>query len=115
MKPCIRVAEEATLEALTTGLEIALLSWEAQTVMLHRLLGLWGLLALNADEARLMVAEKPPAFAAALIAASATAIGGQRPDRVVAAAIHPLRSRTRANVARLGNHSIAAAPHSPDR
>ncbi|MEA5161091.1 MULTISPECIES: antifreeze protein [Cereibacter] len=80
-----------------TGLMVA----EAQTVMTLRTLGMMGVLTPHPLENQRMVAEKSVAFAQAAQAATAAAMQGKRPDEVAAAALQPIRRRTRANAARL--------------
>lgn len=89
------------VETFALGLEMLHLAGETQTVMVMRLLGLSGLWNVQTTESTRMVAEKPAAFARSAEAAIKAAIDGQRPDQVMAAAVEPLRSKTRANVARL--------------
>ncbi len=79
-----------------------MLAVETGVVLCYRTLGLCGFRPMTGQEVSRMVAEKPPAFAAAALAAGLTAFGGQRPDQVMAAAIHPLRTETNRNVRRLG-------------
>ena len=88
---------------LDTGIEATLLAIESQAVVFYRSLGLLGIRPMSGQEKRRMVAEKPSAFAASVLAAGFVAFGGQRPDQVIAAAIHPLRTETNRNVRRLGN------------
>ena len=89
------------VETFALGLEMLHLAGETQTVMVMRLLGLSGLWNVQTTESTRMVAEKPAAFARSAEAAMKAAMGGQRPDQVMAAAVEPLRRKTRANVARL--------------
>lgn len=91
---------------LETGIEAAMLAVEANVVVIYRTLGLFGFRPMGAQEVSRMMSEKPPAFAASALAAGLTAIGGQRPDQVMAAAIHPLRIETNRNVRRLGGDDI---------
>lgn len=88
-------------ETLALGLEMMHLAGETQSIMAMRLLGMSGLWNVTDTESTRMVAEKPAAFARSAEAAIKAAMGGQRPDQVMAAAVEPLRSKTRANVARL--------------
>jgi len=84
-----------------TALEAAFLMQEAALVLSLRAAALSGLRPLAPGEALRMVTEKPPAFAAASVAAWTAMATGRRADEVLAAALRPLRAETRANVARL--------------
>lgn len=75
---------------------------EAQAVIAYRTLGMMGLWPVSDRERRRMLSEKPPAFAAAVLAASLAAARGNRPDQIMSAAMRPIRRRTRANARRLG-------------
>lgn len=81
--------------------EMTMLLLEAQTVVMFRLLGMSGFWAVMPSENRRMVREKPAAFARSANAALEAAMDGKSPDKVVSAAIRPLRTRTRSNVERL--------------
>ncbi|AXQ93094.1 antifreeze protein [Cereibacter azotoformans] len=74
---------------------------EAQTVMAIRTMGMMGVLTPHPLENQRMVAEKGVAFAQAAHAATTAAMQGKRPDEVAAAALKPIRRRTRVNAARL--------------
>ncbi|MCR9089668.1 MAG: hypothetical protein NXH97_23370 [Rhodobacteraceae bacterium] len=89
------------VETFALGLEMMHLAGETQSIMVMRLLGLSGLWNVQDTESARMVAEKPAAFARSAEAAIKAAMVGGRPDQVMAAAVEPLRSKTRANVARL--------------
>lgn len=92
---------DSPVETFALGLEIFHLAGETQRIMVMRLLGMSGLWNVQGTEPTRMVAEKPAAFARSAEAAIKAAMDGQRPDQVMAAAVEPLRSKTRANVARL--------------
>jgi len=96
------------LDSMTTpmdtyklGLEMMHLAAETQTVMTMRLLGMSGLWNVKPSENTRMVAEKPEAFAQSATAAMTSAMKGERPDQVMAAAVAPLRKKTKSNAARL--------------
>ncbi|MFV0245604.1 MAG: antifreeze protein [Qingshengfaniella sp.] len=91
-----------TGEVMGTGMELAVLAVEAQSVIAMRMMGMTGLWTMPRSENERMLREKPPAFTHAVWAAWAAALGGQRPDQVMAAAVRPLRRQTRRNVRRLG-------------
>ena len=81
--------------------QIAMMAFEAQTVVALRILGMMGLWAVTPSENARMVAEKPTAFLQSATAAMTAAANGQRPDQIVTAAVTPIRRRTSANVRRL--------------
>lgn len=81
--------------------QMGMMAIEAQTVMTLRTLGMMGLLTPHPLENQRMVAEKGVAFAQSAQAATLAAISGKHPHEVAAAALHPIRRRTRANAARL--------------
>lgn len=82
-------------------LEGAFLAAEANSVIALRCAAFFANGPTAAPEALRMMAEKPPAFAASGLAATISAMGGQRADQVAAAALRPLRSEASANVLRL--------------
>lgn len=100
----VPLANDLSREILETGLEAAMLAVEAHLVVAYRTLGLR---PVSAAEVNRMVAEKPPAFAASAMAAGITAMSGQRPDQIWAAAIHPLRIETNRNIRRLGREDAS--------
>ncbi len=93
--------EPFPLSLYATALEAGFLMQEAAMVFSLRTAALSGLRPLASDEALRMLTEKPPAFAAANAAAWMAIATGRRADEVIAAALRPLRTETRANVARL--------------
>ena len=74
---------------------------ETQTVMTLRLMGMAGLWPVKPGENDRMVFEKAPAFARAQVAMTRAALGGARPDQIMAAGLKPLGRRTGANSRRL--------------
>lgn len=89
------------LSLWATQLEAAFLAAEAGSVLTLRMMSFSGLRPLEPGEHVRMVAEKPPAFLAAALAAWIATVSGQRADQVLAAAIRPLRAEASANVLRL--------------
>ena len=87
-----------------------MLGAEAQAVIAMRLMGLSGFWRVAPDESSRMVMEKPASFAAATSAAMAAATAGKRADKVMAAAITPLRKKTSANARRLSKGGIRFVP-----
>lgn len=82
-------------------LQAAFMVIEAHSVIYYRSLGMIGLWPVSRRERSKMLSEKPPAFAAAALAAGIAAAQGQRPDQVMSAAMKPIRRKTRANAHRL--------------
>ena len=89
------------LSLWATQLEAAFLAAEAGSVLTLRMMSFSGLRPMVPGEHLRMVAEKPPAFLAAALAAWIATVSGQRADQVLAAAIRPLRAEASANVLRL--------------
>ncbi len=83
-----------------------MLAMEAHVVFAYRTFGLCGFRPMSSEEITKMVSEKPSAFAASAMAAGFTAMMGQRPDQVMAAAMHPLRAETNRNVRRLAGSDV---------
>ena len=79
------------------------LSFEANTVIGLRMMGLAGLWPVAPSEISRMITEKQFAFARSATAAGMSAISGNLPDQVLKAAIAPVRASTTANVKRLSN------------
>jgi hypothetical protein len=82
-------------------LEAGSLAQDSASVLVLRAVALSAVGADAAEEAMRMVAEKPPAFAAAASAAWIATIRGRRAEEVWSAALVPLRTEARANVVRL--------------
>lgn len=83
------------------GIGTAQMLVEAQTTVALRLLGMAGLWPVSRSEGVRMLREKPGAFVEAAGAATLAAMTGKRPDQVMAAALKPIRKKTRANSRRL--------------
>ncbi|MGP6086894.1 antifreeze protein [Antarctobacter jejuensis] len=91
-------------------INMAHLAWmtaEAQAVISMRLMGMAGFWSVSPRENSLMVSEKSAAFAKAMNAASMAAMNGGDP---MAAAIAPLRRKTRSNVVRLAKRGPKRRP-----
>ena len=89
------------LSVFATALEAGFLMQEAATVLALRGAALSALPPRSGLEALRMVVEKPPAFAASARAAWIAAATGRRADEALSAALRPLRTEARANLARL--------------
>ena len=87
-------------------LEMSMLAAEAQAVIAMRMMGAAGLWSVTDPENRRMIDEKFEAAQRSMIAASIAAASGKRPDQVTAAAIKPLRKKTRANFRRLAKRGL---------
>lgn len=85
-----------------SGLDACRMLAEAQTVVGLRMAGMAGLWTLAPGETTRMVSEKQQAFAESALALTAAAMAGERPERLLDAAVRPLGRRTRANARRLG-------------
>ncbi len=92
---------KGSMSYMALGVQSAQLLVEAQTVMALRMLGMAGLWTVSPAESTRMVFEKPDAFIRSASAATGAMLAGKRPDQVAAAAIKPLRRKTRANSRRL--------------
>lgn len=85
------------LNAVQAGMVMA----EAQSVIAMRLWGMAGLWSVPKGENTRMVREKTTAFSKSITAASLAAARGAPPETIVAAALKPIRKKTRANHRRL--------------
>lgn len=79
---------------------------EAQAVIGMRVLGMAGMWSVTPGEDARMVSEKVYAVTRAATDAGRAALRGESPDRITAAAIKPLRQKTRANAKRLGKRGL---------
>ena len=86
--------------------QIGMVMAEAQAVIGMRMLGMAGLWNVAPGENRRMVLEKGAALVQSAERASAAMMSGEGPNRIAAAAIKPIRQRTRANVRRLAKRSV---------
>lgn len=74
---------------------------DSNSVVAYRMFGMSGLSKVPASEMARMVAEKPPAFAEASLAASRAAMAGARPDQVALAWMEPVSRKASSNNRRL--------------
>jgi hypothetical protein len=74
---------------------------EAQLVIGYRMMGMAGLWNTTTTETSRMVTEKRHAGTRSVQAAAAAMASGKLPHQIVAAAVKPVRARTKSNVARL--------------
>ena len=87
-------------------MQIGLVMAEAQSVIAMRMLGTFGLWSVPGTENERMVTEKVYALTKGWTDASFIAIGGGTPDQIAAAAIKPIRQKTRANTKRLAKRGL---------
>ncbi|KIN73464.1 hypothetical protein [Sulfitobacter guttiformis] len=83
------------------AIQLGLMAAEANAVIAMRLWGMAGIWSVTKSENDRMVSEKVQAAAQSLVAANRSVMAGKSPDQVVAAAIKPVRRKTRANSERL--------------
>ena len=86
---------------MTTTLDFWRMIGEAQAVIAYRTFGMLGLWPVTATENDRMVSEKLPAFVAASNAATLAAVTGKSPDKIMAAWLKPIGSKTSSNQRRL--------------
>ncbi|SEM96110.1 hypothetical protein SAMN04488003_10735 [Loktanella fryxellensis] len=97
------MARNATpFELFRMNVQIGQMMFEAQSVILMRMMGWGGLWSVTAGENDRMVSEKTEAVTRSMQNATLAAMTGKRPDQIVNAAVKPLRQKTRANAQRLG-------------
>ena len=90
----------------SNAFELGALMAEAQAVIAMRLLGMAGFWSVTPQEDARMVSEKIEALTRSGTDAATVALAGGRPDQIVAAAIRPIRRKTRANFKRLGRRQL---------
>ncbi|TCS66305.1 antifreeze protein [Primorskyibacter sedentarius] len=88
-------------DLLSNVYEVGMLLAEANAVITMRMLGMAGLWSVTPGENNRMVSEKIEALNRSVTAANRAAMTGQRPDQIAAAALKPMRQKTRANSKRL--------------
>ncbi|MEO1138568.1 MAG: antifreeze protein [Pseudomonadota bacterium] len=94
------------LDHFTNALQLGMVLTEAQAVILMRVMGKAGIWSVTPAEDDRMVYEKLQAVTRANIDATRTAIQGGGSGEIVAAAIKPIRQKTRANARRLGKRGF---------
>lgn len=83
------------------AVQIGMVMAESQAVIGMRVLGMAGLWAVTPSENDRMVSEKVHAMTKGITDASLAAMSGKSPEQITAAAIKPIRQKTRANSKRL--------------
>ena len=83
------------------SVEFATLMTEAQAVIAMRMVGMAGMWSVTPYENKRMVSEKAYALTKSASEATYASLRGAPPDAVMAAAMKPIRQKTRANARRL--------------
>jgi hypothetical protein len=91
------------------ALQVGWVMAEAQSVITMRVMGMMGLWSVTPHENKRMVSEKVHAMIKGTMDAQRAAIAGQSPDKIAAAAIKPIRQKTRANSKRLAKRGLKRA------
>jgi hypothetical protein len=86
--------------------QVAHMMAEAQMVIGMRLMGMAGIWSVPPAEDARMVSEKMHAVTRSATDAGHAMMRGETPDKITAAAIKPLRQKTRANAKRLGKRGL---------
>lgn len=89
------------MKAWSNSMQLTALLAEAQVVIAMRVMGMAGLWSTSSQENQRMVSEKVYALSRAARDATAVALTGAGPEAAMAAAIKPLRQKTRSNARRL--------------
>ena len=88
------------------AMQIGMVMSEAQAVIAMRMMGMAGLWSVTPSENDRMVSEKVQALTRAMTDSARVAQRGGSTDQITAAAIKPIRNKTRANAKRLGKRGI---------
>lgn len=83
------------------SVQVSMMAAEAQAVIAMRVWGMAGLWSVTPHEKTRMIHEKAETMMTSGTRAGFAAATGKRPDQVMAAAIKPMRQKTRANSKRL--------------
>ncbi|MGK7753876.1 MULTISPECIES: antifreeze protein [unclassified Roseovarius] len=89
------------MNAWSNALEAGMIMAEAYAVIAMRLWGMAGLWAVTPSENHRMMSEKAAALTRSMLDANTAAFRGGDPSRIIAAAMKPVRQKTRANARRL--------------
>lgn len=89
-----------------SAIEVGMMMAEAQSVIAMRMLGMWGIWSVTPAEDGRMISEKVYAMTKANTDATRVAMNGGSLDEIAAAAIKPIRNKTRANAKRLGKRGL---------
>lgn len=85
----------------TNAIEMTQMMAEANAVIAMRTLGMAGLWSVTPSEDKRMVSEKVEAMSRSVNDATKSMMKGESADQITAAALKPLRQKTRANAKRL--------------
>ncbi|MEL6641890.1 MAG: antifreeze protein [Pseudomonadota bacterium] len=88
------------------AMQLGYLVAEAQAVIAMRLLGMAGIWSVTSSEDGRMISEKIYAMTKASTDATMAAMNGGTANEITAAAIKPIRRKTRANARRLGKRGL---------
>ncbi|MEL6570667.1 MAG: antifreeze protein [Pseudomonadota bacterium] len=88
------------------AMQVGYLVAEAQAVIAMRLMGMAGVWSVTPAEDGRMISEKVYAITKATTDAAKVAATGGTADQITAAAIKPIRRKTRANARRLGKRGV---------
>lgn len=88
------------------ALQVGYLMAEAQAVITMRMMGMAGVWSVTPAEDGRMISEKVYAMTKATTDSAKVAMRGGTADQIAAAAIKPIRRKTRANAKRLGKRGL---------
>ncbi len=94
------------MQAWTNTIHLAMVMSEAQMVIAMRMAGMAGLWPVTPYENTRMVSEKAYAITKAMGNAAQASLRGAAPETVMAAAIKPVRQKTRSNARRLTKRGL---------
>ncbi len=95
------VRRPAPADAWSNAVQAMMILAEAQAVIVMRLWGMAGIWAVTPSENSRMLSEKAGAWTRAALDAHVMVLRGGGSDQVFAAAMKPIRQKTRANARRL--------------
>jgi len=93
-------------EYIGNAYQVGYVMAEANAVIAMRTLGMFGMWSVTPTEDARMISEKVYAITKASTDAGRVAMNGGSPDEIAAAAIKPIRQKTRANAKRLGKRGL---------
>jgi hypothetical protein len=94
------------MQAWANSVQLAMMLGEAQMVIAMRMAGMAGVWPVTKYENSRMVSEKAYAVTKAASAVARASLRGAQPEAVVAAAIKPVRQKTRSNARRLTKRGL---------
>lgn len=89
------------IDLWSNALQASFILAEANAVVTMRVMGMAGLWSVAPSENGRMISEKVYAATKAVTDSTKAAIAGARPDQITAAAMKPIRQKTRTNAKRL--------------